>query len=86
MVIWKYPLGRKDRHVIQMQKGARVLTAQLQKGMVCVWAVCDDFAAQVNHVFAVRETGDKQEMDGVYVATIQESSGIVLHVFDCGEE
>ena len=39
--IWKFELEVRDYQIIEMPKGARILTVQSQHEIPCVWAICD---------------------------------------------
>lgn len=83
--IYKYELTITDVAVIEMPKGAKMLTVQMQHGVACVWAEVDVDAPKVRHAFRVLGTGhpadDVAEMP--YLGTIQLHGGdLVFHVFD----
>jgi hypothetical protein len=72
-----------------MRQGARILSAQMQGGILCVWAICEEEAPSVNRIFAIYGTGISEEKKGPltsasYVSTFQ-MSGVDFHLFDCGE-
>lgn len=84
MTIWKFPVSRPNGIEIYMPKGARVLTAQMQNGTLCLWAVVDDIETPELRKFAIVGTG--HQMPAVptsYVSTFQVDGGsFVFHLFE----
>lgn len=82
--IWKF-LARVDRHqTVLMPVGARILTAQVQHGKICLWARVDPKASLQPRVIVVVGTGWDGVDDGWhYVSTVQMAGGdLVFHVFE----
>ena len=84
--IWKYNLTESNP-VLTMPEGARVLSVQLQRDDICLWAMIDDAAmsTQVERRFRIHGTGHVIENGDalVYVGTVQMCEGsLVLHVFE----
>lgn len=85
MTIWKYPLEITDEQNIRMPKGANILTAQIQGGTLCLWAIVDPKAPLVSRWIGIVGTGHPmaQEMECVYLGTAQMAGGaLVWHVFE----
>jgi len=82
--IWKFPLRITDRQTLDMPAGAQVLTAQLQRGVLQLWALCDPLAEKAPRTFNVFGTGNPlPAQPGRYVSTFQMSGGeLVFHVFE----
>lgn len=83
--IWKYSLNPADYTDITMPLGARVLTAQVQDGVICIWAEVDPNASpETTHRFTLCATGQQiATYPGDYVGTVQLSGGrFVFHVYD----
>jgi hypothetical protein len=79
--IFKYELAL-NRTEIQLPKSARVLTAQLQEGVFCIWVMLTPGLHDALRVFDVYGTGHNMPDDpGDYVATAQ-MGPFVWHVFD----
>jgi hypothetical protein len=80
--IFKYELSL-NRTELQLPKNAKVLTAQLQEGVFCIWVMLDQgFVTYVPWFFDVYGTGHNMPSDpGDYVATAQ-MGPFVWHVFD----
>jgi len=85
--IYKYPIGW-DKADIEMPSGAQVLTAQLNGDTLCLWAKVNTKNPPEKRRFVVATTGEGLpcvELEygyGNFIATIQESSGYVCHVFE----
>ncbi len=83
--VWKFPFHTTDNVVIEMPKGAQVLSIQTQHGKPCMWALVDPEAPKVNRLFRVFGTGHPIpffEENLSYDGTYQEQGGdLVWHVF-----
>jgi len=81
--IWKFKLA-VSRESWALPLNAQILTAQVQNGAICIWALVDPDAPRHPRQFEVFGTGD--DMDGAsrqYLATIQINDGrTVRHVFE----
>lgn len=88
MKVFKYQLnspfyGAETK--VQMPIGATVLSAQMQKDVVSIWALVDETTNKFdNRTFCVYGTGwSMPEEPGLYVGTVQTSDGsLVFHVFE----
>ncbi len=81
--IWKYTLPEKSYPVISMQKGARVLSVDVQHGKVQVWALVDPNAVEELREFRMAGTGDSLEEEIVswrFIGTVQ-MGDFVWHIF-----
>lgn len=82
--IWKYPLGTGENRliVIAMPTGSQVLTAQMQDGIACVWAIVNPRAEKVPVRFRVFGTSIPiHDLAGWrFVNTVQEDE-YVWHIF-----
>lgn len=82
--IWKFKLS-SDNLVVDMPANAEILSAQMQGGDICVWAICDVSASTRKRKFRVIGTGWGCKEDyGKFIDTVQ-FCGLVWHVFDGGE-
>lgn len=85
LTVWKYslPVIYADSYAMPMPLGAEVLTVQLQRGVLTLWARVD--AEQVItsiRRFVICGTGQPCS-DGEYIGTILLHDGdLVLHVFE----
>lgn len=80
-MIWKVNLNETDWKV-SLPVGAVIVSAQYQRGDLCVWAIVDPDAEKEERKVHVIGTGNVVP-DGVsYVGTVQDTSGyLVWHVF-----
>jgi hypothetical protein len=85
MKVYKYPLELCARQTIHMPKGARILSVQVQRERICMWALIDPYAANEEREFYVVGTGQLlSEMPPPleFLATVQMDRGaLVWHVF-----
>lgn len=59
MTIWKYQLTLTDRQQVSMPPGAQILSAHLQHGLICLWAVVDgNRTERVNRDIEIFGTGN----------------------------
>lgn len=83
--VWKFPLVVESQQVVQMPRGARLLSAQVQGEKVCLWALCDDLAEpQPRHVVIVGTDHPLPDFgELVFIDTFQLHDGrLVFHVFE----
>lgn len=86
--IWKFRLSPIDEQGIEMPLGASILCAQEQYGVVCLWAIVDDFPThpKEQRTIFLRGTGHPMivpETQLRYIGTVQKNGGsLVLHVFE----
>ena len=83
--IFKYTLHMFSEQTIDMPKGAQLLTAQMQNGVPCVWALVDTNADDAKRTIFIHGTGHEIIHDHPWVATFQDRA-FVWHVFDGGEK
>ena len=57
--VWKYevPPSPPRMFSLEMQAGARILSAQIQHGSLCLWALCDIKAAKEQREILIVGTG-----------------------------
>lgn len=80
--IYKYQL-EIGTTVVSMPEDARVITAQVQRGNLCMWVVVDPNAEVIDRHFAVVGTGHHVPDSAKYIATFQlDNGGFVGHVFE----
>lgn len=87
ITIHKYLLKVADNQNVLMPKDAEILSAQVQKADVYIWARVDDVKEKVSRRIIIRGTGHTCYLeDGKFIDTFQLSDGMfVFHVFDGGE-
>lgn len=83
--VYKYPFEITDEQTIEMPKGAKILTAQVQQGTPTIWALVDPAESQTESVnIRTHGTGhsipDSECLE--YINTIQVYGGqLIFHVF-----
>lgn len=85
--IYKYPLQVTDHQKIAMPTDAKILTCQLQNGVLCLWAEVEIVAPELSGVdirdIEIYGTGRKMDerYNRDYIATVQMFGGsLVWHV------
>lgn len=83
-VIYKYPLQIIDEQAVQLPSGAQVLTAQVQHGLLQLWALVD--TSQPIAVIRLRIVGTGHDFPDAdqwrYLSTVQVDGGaLVFHIF-----
>lgn len=81
--IWKYPLKLVDRQTIEMPQGARILTAQYQEKVLCVWAEVDTIKHREKREILIQGTGPplNSVFANRYIGTVQDDL-FVWHVYE----
>jgi len=81
--VWKFKLAVADRQTLQVPKGAKPLTVQVQNGERRVWMLVNPAAELVAMTICVHGTG--HDFDATlydYIGTAQQVGGaLVWHVF-----
>lgn len=85
--IWKYEITPDDRVQIEMPEKAEILSVQVQKGIVCIWALVNTENKTETRCFEVFGTGHKVPVDmGIsrkFIGTFQMDGGdLVFHLFE----
>lgn len=87
--IWKFTPAMRDYSIVQMPKGARILSVGNKNETLCVWALVETSAPMVERTFRIAGTGHPVNYDvtpEMFVGTAMFESGrLVFHVFDMGE-
>jgi len=86
MKIWKYPLKLIDLQTIDFPVNSKILTAQVQNNVVCIWALCDETEPKISRNIAIYGTGTPiSDNPGKYISTFQLYNGsVIFHVFEIG--
>lgn len=81
--VWKFDLPEMTNHV-QIPKGARVLSVQMQRGELRLWAAVDPGNPNEQRTFVIFPTGgDGPTPRDAYIATVQtHGESLVWHVFE----
>jgi hypothetical protein len=82
MRIYKYPITPAARFVLDLPEGAEVLDAQVQHGVVCLWAKVNPDLPKRQVRFALVGTGHDAPEHADYISTFQLHGGeFVFHLF-----
>ena len=84
VTIWKYVIKCKDAQSVELPKGAKILTLQMQYGLVCIWAEVDPDATLEDVVLLTVGTSHSLPLSrGKYIGTYQlEQGALVFHVYE----
>lgn len=83
--IWKFPIVVTDDQEVEMPEGARIVTVQVQKGTLNLWAIVDPSAPLKKRHIKVVGTGHSQSSLSSlsYIGTAQMMEGtLIWHVFE----
>ena len=85
--IWKFPMASPEQRIIEMPKGAEILTIQVQNKIPCIWALVNPENEKEKRFFEIFGTGHDMPVDmGIerkYINTFQLNGGaLVLHLFE----
>ena len=88
--IFKYQLQETDIQTIELPKGAEILTVQVQKGYLCLWAKVDhELIAKEERHIEIIGTGNliDDTVQRKYISTLQMLQGaLVWHIFEVLEK
>lgn len=84
--IFKYELDIVGIQNISMPNGAKVISAHLQNGKICIWALVDEMASKKEKQIAIIGAGHKisipiNDFEFYFVGTVVFSSLLTFHVF-----
>lgn len=87
MTVWKFQLRVEDRQIVEMPRGARILSVQSQDGLTpCMWALVNPKAPLEARAFAIFGTGhlvSNEFTADKFIGTVQTMGGsLVWHVFE----
>jgi hypothetical protein len=81
--IWKFQLTSQW---VSIPVGAKILSAQLQRGVPTIWAIVDPTAERIQRQFNILSTGSEFTLEFLggssYIATFQDEDGIECHLFE----
>ena len=82
--IWKFPIALDDHIEVQMPVGAKVLSVQVQRATICMWALVETEAKQERRRFCILPTGGAvYSYVGQFIGTFQLAGGnLVFHLFE----
>jgi len=84
--IWKYEIS-PDRTEVDLPSGAEILSVQVQRGVVCMWALVNTQNKTERRYFEIFGTGNKVPVDmGIFrkfIGTFQiDGENLVFHLFE----
>ena len=83
--ILKYPLEITDTQYVNLHEGAEILSAQMQNGVLCIWALSNDKAPKVPVCIRIVGTGHLiDDVDAAFLIPIDtvQDGALVWHVFE----
>jgi len=90
LTIWKYPIPITDYFEIEMPKGAKILSFQIQRDKPQIWALVDSFVEKEKRHFRLAGTGHNLELSILntqYIGTaLMLEDNLVWHLFEMREE
>lgn len=79
--IFKYEIELREHQKALLPDGARFLSCQLQRDVICLWAVVDPGARHIERTIHIVGTGHEvPDLDLIHLGTVQQSP-YVWHVF-----
>jgi len=82
--IHKNELLREAEKEIKTRAGAPFITAQMQRGVICLWAMLEDSGRNVSRRIFIVGTGQDVPSNLGFIGTVQDGL-FVWHIFDGGE-
>lgn len=89
MRIYKYELKITDRQRVEMPLGSKILTAQFQRDVLCLWAMVDESLRLREYKrIVIFGTGNpipepSSEYEWKHIASAQQHNGdLVWHIFE----
>lgn len=84
--IFKYPIYKiEDEISINLPSGAKILSAQIQREILCIWALIDTDNPLSLRIFRIIGTGHHIDDENklIYINTFQMNNGkLVFHLFE----
>jgi len=70
--IWKFPLAIMAEQTVVIPGAARLLSVQMQNGVLCLWAVVNPLSQRTPYTIRMYGTGHGHEViKGQYLGTVQ---------------
>lgn len=84
--IWKYEIEVADTQYIEMPRHAEILDVQSQNYVCVMWVLVNPGIEKTKRRINIFGTGNPvHDNHGKYIATFQDTLGLVWHIFDGGE-
>ncbi len=82
--IWKFPLEIIGEQHLNLPEGAEILTAQMQGGTLCLWALVSPGSPKQQRTIEIFGTGHPMsDAERRYIGTAQMAGGsLVWHIFE----
>ncbi len=81
MSIWKFPIERAGKQVIEIPSDAQILSVHLQSGCLCLWAVVSTDSPPETRTISIFGTGHPFDREaGEFIGTVIDGQ-FVWHVF-----
>ena len=82
ITVFKYPLDTdKQVQMVELNEGCRVLTCQLQDGVIMLWCLVDTKRKRFKTPIYIFGTGEPIQHHLDFIATVQLEDKTVWHVF-----
>jgi hypothetical protein len=82
--VWKFTAPVQDQFAISMPIGAKLLSADIQEGIVCIWALVDPEEGLETRNFRLAGTGHPIAEHVHFLETMVLHDGaLVFHLFEC---
>lgn len=83
MTIWKYVLRVIDSQLVAMPEGAQILSAHVQNGELCIWALVNPGAVKKPRTIEINGTGHRlsSKVNRRFIGTVLVHQ-FVWHVFE----
>lgn len=83
-VVYKFPLSVSSNGIVNMPKGATILSVQMQDEVPTLWALCVPSNPYEDRLFFIVGTGHIFEpaSDARFIGTVQTRNGLVWHIFE----
>lgn len=87
--IYKYILKAEDEQILKLPIGSKILTAQVQRGEICLWALVTGSFTAAERTICIHGTGHPiaKAYNLTYISTVQLDGGsLVFHIFERTKE
>jgi len=82
--VYKYEIPINDHFDLFLPTGARILKADVQRGVVCLWALVDPSLADQRRSFRFAGTGHPMEEESLqHISTFKmDGDNLIFHIFE----
>jgi len=83
MTIWKFPIKITEVQRVEMPIGAEILSAQMQNGDLCLWALVSPASNKEMRIIEIHGTGNYiVPANRKFIGAAQMLGALVWHVFE----